>query len=373
MLPYIFTLLILGSIYPQISPAKDSVSIYFAGDLMQHGPQIRFATNKEDGTFDYTECFEAVKEQISSADIAVGNLEVPLGGKPYSGYPQFSAPDEYALAIKDAGFDLLITANNHSLDRRKQGVNRTIDMLDSLNILHVGTYKNDSLKSESYPLLVEKNNIRIAFLAYTYGTNGIQIQPPCKVNLIDREEIKKDVEKAKSMSPDVIIACMHWGIEYQHYPQQTEKDLAKWMLEQGVDHIIGSHPHVIQPIEVITSPNDSTKRSVVAYSLGNFISNQSKATTNRDNTDGGASVTLKLSKKYGKTELTDCYYSFNWVSRPQVSGNSNYKVYPADYDTLKLNNSERTLVEKFLKSARKLYSNSNKGINEHIFIKKSAK
>lgn len=180
MLPYIFTLLILGSIYPQLSPARDSVSIYFAGDLMQHGPQIRVAANK-DGTHDYTECFEAVKEQISAADIAIGNLEVPLGGKPYSGYPQFSAPDDYAKGIKDAGFDLLITANNHSLDRRKQGVNRTIDILDSLNILHVGTYKNDSLKNTSYPLIIEKNNIKIAFLAYTYGTNGIALEPHVKL------------------------------------------------------------------------------------------------------------------------------------------------------------------------------------------------
>lgn len=191
--------------------------------------------------------------------------------------------------------------------------------------------------------------------------------------MINREDILEDIKKAEAKSPDVIIACMHWGVEYQHHPRQEERDLAKWMLEQGVDHIIGSHPHVIQPIEVNVSHNDSTQRSVVAYSLGNFISNQSKSTTKRENTDGGASITLILTKRHGKTTLQDCYYTFNWVSRPQISGNKNYRVYPANYDTLKLNTTEKILVEKYLNNARKLYSNTCKGINEHIFIKKSAK
>ncbi len=361
-LPFLFS--------PLFSLTEDSVTLYFAGDLMQHGPQVH-AARVSDGTYNYDECFAYVKEQVSAADFAIANLEVPLGGKPYTGYPQFSAPDEYATAIRDAGFDILMTANNHAVDKHTAGVNRTINILDSIGILHFGTYKSFEHRAVSYPLIIEKNNIRIALLAYTYDTNGIPVQHPTIVNQIDREQILSDIRTAQILSPDAIIACMHWGLEYQTLPEQAERDLAEWMLSQGVDHIIGTHPHVIQPIEVVSSPTDSTYRHVIAYSLGNYLSNQSPETTNRKLTDGGASVTLKIKKHLGKTRLTDCSYSFHWVSRPQVSGNKNYRIYPAGQDTQNLNQTEQTLMQRFLNKARKLYSIYNKGIKETFFNKKT--
>ncbi len=359
---------------PLFSLTEDSVTLYFAGDLMQHGPQTR-AARILDGTYDYTECFSYVKEEISAADFAIANLEVPLGGKPYTGYPQFSAPDEYVHAIREAGFDILMTANNHAMDKRTHGVNRTIDILDSLGIYHFGTYKSSVHRSIRYPLIIEKNNIRIALLAYTYDTNGIPVTPPTIVNIIDRQQILEDIHSAQLLSPDAIIACMHWGVEYQTLPQQSERELAHWMLSQGVDHIIGTHPHVVQPMEVTTLPSnhstvpDSTDQHLIVYSLGNYLSNQSPSTTGQQLTDGGASVRLTLKKKLGKTRLSSCDYLLNWVSRPQVSGNKNYRIYPANQDTLSLNSAERRLMQTFLNNARKLFKKHNKGIHEAFFSK----
>ncbi len=362
---------------PLFSLTEDSVTLYFAGDLMQHGPQTR-AARVLDGSYDYTECFSYVKEEVSAADFAIANLEVPLGGKPYTGYPQFSAPDEYVLAIREAGFDILMTANNHAMDKRTHGVNRTIDILDSLGIYHFGTYKSSVHRSISYPLIIEKNNIRIALLAYTYDTNGIPVTPPTIVNTIDRQQILEDIRSAQILSPDAIIACMHWGVEYQTLPQQSERELAHWMLSQGVDHVIGTHPHVVQPMEVTTLPTtnntvpDSTDQHLIVYSLGNYLSNQSPATTGQRLTDGGASVRLTLKKKLGKTRLASCDYLLNWVSRPQVSGNKNYRIYPANQDTLSLNSTERKLMQTFLNNARKLFKKHNKGIDEAFFSKNIA-
>ena len=144
--------------------AQDQISLLFVGDLMQHQAQID-AARQGDG-YNYNDCFRHVKKEISEADMAIGNLEVTLGGKPYRGYPAFSAPDEYLNAIKEAGFDVLLTANNHCLDKGKLGLERTILMLDSLKIHHAGTYRNPEERHKSYPLLIEKNGFRIVLLKY---------------------------------------------------------------------------------------------------------------------------------------------------------------------------------------------------------------
>lgn len=351
------------------TPTEDSLTIFFAGDMMQHVPQMK-AARMADGTYDYSECFAYVKEQVSDADIAIANLEVPLNGKPYSGYPMFNAPDEYAKAIRDAGFDILITANNHSMDRHSSGVVRTINILDTLGIRHLGTYKDIEQRHSDYPLVIEYNNIRIAMLTYTYDTNGLDVTPPVIVNLIDRSQMLKDIRKAKQCNPDIIIAYMHWGVEYKLLPEDSERELAQWMMMNGVDHIIGTHPHVIQPMEVICEPLDTTQKHVVAFSLGNYISNQSKSTTGKAYTDGGASITLTFTKPHKFTnaihriKLSDCYYSLHWVSRPQDSNKKNYRIYPANYNTRLLNATEKALMNIYLHDARRFFIKHNRGIHE---------
>ncbi len=281
-----------------VSPIPSTASLYFAGDAMQHIAQIESALQTDD-TYSYKDCFTYVKEQVSEANLAICNLEVTLGGKPYRGYPQFSAPDEFASALKDAGFDILLTANNHCLDRRNKGLIRTLDVLDSLGIAHVGTYRNQAERDSLYPYLATVNNITFAILNYTYGTNGIPVNPPCIVNLIDTAQILIDINKARSKKADVIIACMHWGDEYVLKQNKTQEQLTNWLIANGVDHIIGNHPHVIQPTELRKDKYNSGHH-FIAYSLGNYISNMSAR-----NTDIGLTATLRFSKLSFTTFLTD--------------------------------------------------------------------
>jgi poly-gamma-glutamate synthesis protein (capsule biosynthesis protein) len=273
-------------------PEEHHLSLLIAGDLMQHGGQLKGAL-QADGTYSYEECFRFVKPEIERADVAIANFEVTLGGKPYKAYPQFSAPDEFLKATVDAGFDILLTANNHCLDTYQKGLERTIELMDKLSVPHLGTYVNAEARRQQYPFLLEKNGFRIVLLNFTYGTNGLKVTPPNIVNYIDTVEIKADIAKARQMKPDFIIAIPHWGIEYQLLPSAEQKQLADWLLKQGVDHIIGGHPHVPQPIELRNNGN-----TLVAYSLGNYISNQA-----RPNTYGGVMVRMELSKKGNKAKL----------------------------------------------------------------------
>ena len=300
---------------------EGKVRLLFAGDAMQHITQIKAAQTKS-GTYDYTSYFGLVKSQIEEADIAVVNLEVALGGKPYTGYPCFSAPDEYAVAIKDAGFDVFLTANNHCLDKGKKGLERTISQLDTLQVKHLGTYADKDQRELRYPMLLKKNGIRIVLLNYTYGTNGIEVKAPNIVNYIDKEQILKDIDTAKNMFADIIIANVHWGDEYKLYPNAGQKELANILIENGVNLVIGGHPHVVQPIDIRKEGN--SVKQVVVYSMGNFISNMSAP-----NTDGGMMVTVDISKKENEPlKIDSCSYSLVWVNKPFVDGRKQYQLIP---------------------------------------------
>ena len=341
------------------APAEDSthqVTLLFGGDLMQHEGQIKAAA-RPGGKYDYSGVFDLMAPEIKKADIAIANFEVTLGGPPYKGYPQFCAPDEYLQAAIDCGFDVLTTCNNHSVDTYARGLERTIMMMDSLGVKHLGTYRNQAERDKLYPFIIEHDGIRICLLNYTYGTNGIRVPSPCIVNLIDTTVIARDIARAKTMNPDVIICMPHWGDEYQLLPNKTQRDLADWMFAKGVDHIIGGHPHVVEPIEVREANGE---KHLLAYSLGNFVSNQS-----RPNTDGGTMVRMTLTKKGGKTTLTDCGYNLYWVSRPVLNNKNRYVVYPAGYPTDGMTASEKSKRETYLKNTRDLFSKHNKGISEY--------
>lgn len=357
-----FLLCCIGSL-ASFAQKADTLSLLFVGDLMQHRAQIEAAQTQR-GTFNYSGCFKQIEPELEKNDLAIANLEVAFGGKPYTGYPSFSAPDEFLYSIHKAGFDVLTTANNHCLDRGKYGMERTLNLLDSLHIDHAGTYRNEKERAQRYPLLIEKGGFRIALLNYTYGTNGIKVNPPSIVNYIDKQQIRKDILKARLMKPDAIIACIHWGIEYHLHPRKEEQELAQWMLRLGVDHIIGSHPHVIQPIQLIT---DSLKPSqhVIAYSLGNFISNMSAPQT-----DGGLAVKLVLRKVENKTRLQSCQYAFIWTSRSSLSSNRDFQVYPASVDPNLLNNNEKHHLSKYIKAARAFMEKYSSDLKEYFFTRK---
>ena len=353
-------LVILCTIWYSVTlSSQERITLLFVGDLMQHEAQIKAARTSYG--YDYADCFKHVAPEISKADIAIGNLEVTLGGKPYRGYPSFSAPDEFLYAIKDAGFDVLLTANNHCLDRGKRGLERTAQLLDSIQIPYLGTYRDSTERAVRYPLLIEKNGFRIALLAYTYDTNGLRPAAPNSVNYIERKQMKEDILAARRMRPDAIIACMHWGLEYHSLSNKTQKDLADWLISQGVDHVVGSHPHVVQPMEVRKDKHTPAKH-LITYSLGNFISNMSK-----ENTDGGVMVKLTLKKQWGITCLESCSYALVWTSRPILSQKRNFELYPASFITQPIRYEEFKLFNRFLNNTRSLYEKHTIGIKEYFF------
>ncbi|NDW17563.1 CapA family protein [Dysgonomonas sp. 216] len=301
---------------------KRTVKLLFVGDAMQHKSQIDGARTK--AGYDYSKYFKHIKSQVDSADIAIVNLEVTLAGKPYTGYPSFSAPDEFAVELKNTGFDVFLTANNHILDKRKRGLERTNKVLDTLQVKHLGSYIDAKHRSLRYPLMLIKNGIRIALLNYTYGTNDIEVEAPNIVNYIDKKQIKDDIDSAKAMNPDIIIANMHWGYEYKLKPHKEQTTMADWLIGNGVNLVIGSHPHVVQPID-IRKENDSIKQ-VVVYSLGNFISGM-KA----ENTDGGMMVNINISKVDNKPVTIDtCHYSLVWVYKPEVNEKQQFQLLPVN-------------------------------------------
>lgn len=337
------------------------LSLLFVGDLMQHGVQYKAALNAGGGkTYDYEDCFAYVKDEISAADVAIGNFETTTAGGTPTTYPQFNAPDEYMFACKDAGFDILLTANNHSCDKASKGITRTIQMCDSLGLPHIGTYANQQERDREYPYILEKNGFRIGLLCYTYGTNGIPVPKPCIVNQIDKDQMAKDIKKLKSQNVDCIIATVHWGVEHALLPNQWQKDLADWMFAQGVDHIIGGHPHVVEPIEV--RQDKEGNKHLLAYSLGNYVSNMSKP-----NNDGGMMVKMELTKnsRTNVTSLDSASYCLTWVSRPVMSGHKNFRIYPASVPESMLNASEKARLNTTLKTERALFEKHNKGIEEY--------
>ena len=212
-----------------------------------------------------------------------GNLETTFAGaaRGYSGYPQFNSPSELGVAIKNIGVDIVSTANNHCMDKGATGLVSTLDALDEIGLEHIGT--NRSKEEQDTVLVKEVNGIKIAFLSFTYGTNGIPV-PSGKeylVNLIDKNLMKEQIDLAKAQEVDVICTSMHWGIEYAQKQNKEQEDLADFLFQNGVDIIIGNHAHVIEPMEMkkITLEDGTEKNVFVVYALGNFISNQQDAHT----------------------------------------------------------------------------------------------
>lgn len=323
-----------------------TITLLFVGDMMQHIPQVHAAADGKGG-YNYDACFENVKAEIESADVAIANLEVTLAGEPYSGYPQFSAPDGFAAGIRNAGFDVLLTCNNHCCDTGKEGLERTLKVLDSLGIAHLGSYRNEAERTKGYPYLVEKNGFRIVLLAYTYGTNGRSVPSPCVVNQIDTLQMATDIAKARQMKPDAVIAFMHWGIEYELTPNNEQKELADWLIGHGVDHVVGSHPHVVQPLEM--RADHKGNKHLIAWSLGNYISNQPKPAST-----GGLMVKLTLQKD-STVRVADADYSLVWVSRPAFSGRRNYTLFYADVADSILNAAERNRCAEFKNSVKRIF------------------
>ncbi len=260
------------------TPTDTTFTLTAIGDIMCHNTQYLDAYNDETGEYDFSYVFDDISLYTKTADICVGNLETTFAGEDvgYSSYPTFNTPDSLAYELKDIGVDVLSTAGNHALDKGFNGLSRTIDVLNNADISHLGTYK--SKEEQDKTLIKYVKGIKIAFVNFTYGTNGIPIpsdKPYC-VNLIDENLMKEQIDRAKEEEPDIIIACMHWGTEYKTTPNSTQEQLADFLFKNGIDIILGTHPHVLEPMEkrTVTLDDGTTKDGFVIYSLGNFIADQ---------------------------------------------------------------------------------------------------
>jgi len=335
-----------------------TLKLLFVGDIMGHEPQIKSAEVQKNNSYNYKPCFQYIAPIIKQADLAIGNLEVTLPGKPpYRGYPIFRSPNDLAKDLKWAGFDILMTANNHANDARDVGLIRTIETLKNLGFHQTGTFKNKKERALFYPLIINKNGIKLAILNYTYDTNGIRTRPPTIVNGIYLHAIQKDIEKAKKLKVDAIIVMMHWGDEYQLIENKRQRFLADWLVTRGVDLVIGAHPHVVQPIEekMITPANGKPHKVLIAYSLGNFVSNQ-----NKKNTDGGIILEVELTKnkQQQKTFISKSRFIPIWRYIQQSNQKPIYRVLPisafelGNQQSLNMSKADKIAMKDFARSTR---------------------
>jgi len=351
--------------YSQVTVQKEKkLSLLFIGDIMGHDSQIWSAENLKTGTYDYNDVFMYIKPVISGADIAIANFEVTLAGPPYKGYPLFSSPAALADACRNAGIDYLVTANNHAADHGKAGITGTINRLDSLGIPHTGTFLNLAARDSLNPLMIKYSGFSIALLNYTYGTNGLRVPDPLIINMLDKTLITSDIEKARSKNPDIIVLFLHWGNEYDTIPAKIQTELADYFFSKGVSLVIGSHPHVLQKMVWLKGDSSGNDR-IVAYSLGNFVSNQRKPKT-----DGGSMVQINLKKSGNSVSVSSAGYYLIWVYTPVINYDKKFFILPCSgferkpefFSALP----DYLQMMKFINESRSLLYKQNINVHEYI-------
>ncbi len=329
----------------------EKVVMYSVGDIMMHDSLIKSGEHK--GNYNYDHFFTEVKEIFKDGDIVSGNLETTISGEKYkyTGFPKFNSPYEYLLSLKKIGFNILSTANNHSLDRGEIGVINTIKNLKKTGIKFVGTSNNNNSKKRV--LITSYNNIKFAFLSYTFSTNGISI-PKGKdylVNMINKSQINEDLNYAKSNEVDLIVSYLHFGNEYERIPNNYQKEVVKYFLKNGVDIVLGSHPHVVQPFKFYRGNN---KNQFVIYSLGNFLSGQ----YNRYR-DLGIILRFEIVKNIVTDEIISINFQYilTYVKRYWDKDRLNYKIIPIHdnlYSKKYLNLNDFLKIKKYRISLKKL-------------------
>lgn len=298
------------------------------GDVMMHQWQITRGYDEATDTFDYAESFTYVEPYLSQADFTFGNLETTFAGRyqgsnsdilGYADYPMFNAPEILGNNLQDVGIDMLATANNHSLDSGLQGVYSTLDYLDSIGMKHLGTARNEEEQQEL--CIVDVDGITFGFTCYTYGTNGIPVpeSAPFCVNTLDTYEaanIQRMCETVKALDEagvDIVMPIIHFGTEYREMPDSWQEMCVDRLFEAGADVIVGSHPHVVEPMEIreITNPDGTTKTGYVIYSMGNFISSQRYESGIMK--DIGLIMDMDFEKSGGVTRLTGWRFAPTYV------------------------------------------------------------
>lgn len=313
-----------GSIQPVKEPASppkpviSTVTLAAVGDILIHD-RVYYKARQPDGTYNFNPMFRFVKPYLAKSDITIANQETMIGGKllGLSSYPSFNSPYEIGDALKDNGVDLVTLANNHTLDRGEKVIQSAIRHWNKIGMPYTGSFQ--SKKDQDRIRILKKNGIFFSFLSYTYGTNGITVprEKSYLVNLIDLKQIQQDIRAAKQLS-DVVVVSLHFGLEYERMPNKEQKRIVQETANSGADIIIGSHPHVLQPVAWVKRKDG--QRTFVAYSLGNFLSGQ-----RWDYKDIGGIVRIEVKKTVignkEKIKLQHPAFLPTWVNR-------NYEILP---------------------------------------------
>lgn len=355
-------------VFDQIDSLQ-SITITVVGDLMCHSPQFQYAEVCKD-SFNFLPVYRNVKKYLESSDFTFGNLETVTAGKElggYSGYPFFNTPSSFIAALTETGFDLLITSNNHSLDRGEKGILKTINEIQKRDLNYVGTYK--SQQDRDSVRIFNIKGVNVAILAYSYGTNGNPI-PKGKdylINLIDEKLIEADINSAKQLRADLIIVHLHFGEEYKREPVRFQSDLVSKIINLGADIIIGGHPHVLQPVQFFKINNSVLDTGFVAYSMGNFISNQRKRFT-----DAGLILTLKITKySSDKFKIAEVSYIPTWVFKGNTLYGKEFVILPSTNfidSTINLTKTDLEKMNQAFNDTRYILNKytKNKKLKEHL-------
>ncbi len=355
-----------------------SLTLTAVGDVMAHSPQLKAQYDSSTNTYSFDNNFKYIKEYIESSDLSIANLETTLAGNEigYSSYPTFNTPDALADALKNTGFDIISTINNHTFDKGTLGFERTIKVLNDLGFDTVGT--RNEINDDDY-IIKEVNDIKLGITAYSYGDiknsnkylNGIQISDECKdkANVFSSTDVKSAFNTINSTlskleNTDMQIVILHWGNEYQRTPSDFQSQLAQMLCDEGVDIIIGSHPHVVQPVETLKSSNGDND-TLVIYSLGNLISNQRRELLGSSYTEDGLMVTIDIAKDNLDEEayVSKVTCIPTWVNKYTSGSKLVYEVVPIE-DEVTLNTMDNLSQNKIEES----YNNTASLVNTSDII-----
>lgn len=355
---------------------KQTATISVTGDVLMHMPVIKSGYNSETKKYNFDKIFKYLTKYSSKADYAVANLETTLAGTEdgykYSGYPAFNCPDNITDALKTAGFDMLLTANNHCYDTRTVGLTRTLQVAAKRGLATLGTQAESSDKDY---VVQDLNGIKVGMICYTYATNDKDPERPSmngimvKADYADRinyfetdkldqfyNQMSDQIDAMKAEGAEAIVLYIHWGQEYQTKANSTQKTMAQKLCDLGVDVIVGGHPHVIQPIQLLTSTEDENHKTVCLYSLGNAISNQRKdlMTLDTGHTEDGMLFSFTLAKYTDGEVMVDSIDVLpTWVYMKKASTNT-YKIVPLDKSVADWSDAFK-LSESATKNAKKSY------------------
>lgn len=322
-----------------------TVSLVMVGDVLLHTP-VSESGKLSDGTYNYDHLFAHVRDKIESADIAIANQEVILGGTELglSGYPCFNGAYEVGDALAASGFDVILHATNHALDKGEKGVRSCLAFWkENYPQMQIAGINESGEEQENHIVIIEKNDIRVAILNYTYGTNGILLpsSAPYLVNLLDKDRISKDIARAKEQA-DFVVVCPHWGTEYQHQPDKSQHEWTTYFAKQGVDLVLGTHPHVIEPVEWVEG--EDGHRMLVYYSLGNFVNATSGTGAGVADRMLGAMAEVVLTKQEdGNVEISS-YEALPLVSHLE-SGVQKITFYPLENYTEELEQKNEIVLQ----------------------------